>query len=159
MPAVLWTLVLPEAAFAYLAAWTLLALSGLVAAGQSDRSDKLGPLPRGRWRPLDRVPDATQRERSVAARAVVAVDEARRGATKAVVVSVTRPVAEVDSPMSAEQGLDAVAALFDGAGAEVEVRQLPACPDRAGDILAVININAAKCHHACATWPASSQAP
>ena len=68
-----------------------------------------------------------------------AVDEARRRATNAVVVNVTRPVAEVDSPMSAEQTLDAVAALFEGAGVDVEVRQLPASPDRAGAILAVMS--------------------
>jgi hypothetical protein len=42
------------------------------------------------------------------------VDEARWRATKAVVVNVTRPVAEVDSPMSAEQTLDAVAAPLQG---------------------------------------------
>jgi hypothetical protein len=34
----LWTLVSPEAAFAYLAAWMLLALAGLVAAAWSNRS-------------------------------------------------------------------------------------------------------------------------
>lgn len=68
-----------------------------------------------------------------------AVDEARRRATKAVVVNVTRPVAEVDSPISAERGLDAVAALFRRAGIDVEIRQLPASPDRAGDILAVMS--------------------
>jgi nucleotide-binding universal stress UspA family protein len=68
-----------------------------------------------------------------------AVHEARWRATNAVVVNVTRPVGEVDSPMSAEQGLDAVAALFQRAGVEVEVRQLPASPDRAGDILAVMS--------------------
>jgi nucleotide-binding universal stress UspA family protein len=68
-----------------------------------------------------------------------AVDEARWRATKAVVVNVTRPVAEVHSPISAEQGLDAVAALFKRAGVEVEVRQLPSSPDRAGDILAVMS--------------------
>jgi nucleotide-binding universal stress UspA family protein len=68
-----------------------------------------------------------------------AVDEARRRATNAVVVNVTRPVAEVDSPMSAEQTLDAVAALFKRAGVDVEIRQLPASPDRAGAILAVIS--------------------
>jgi hypothetical protein len=49
-----------------------------------------------------------------------AVDEARRRSTKAVVVNVTRPVVEVDSPMSAEQTLDAVTALFKGAGVDVE---------------------------------------
>ena len=68
-----------------------------------------------------------------------AVDEARRRATKAVVVNVTRPVAEVDSPMSAEQTLDAVAALFKRAEVDVEIRQLPASPDRAGAILAVMS--------------------
>ena len=68
-----------------------------------------------------------------------AVDEARWRATKAVVVNVTRPVAEVDSPMSAEQTLDAVAALFERAGVDVEVRQLPGSPDRAGAILAVMS--------------------
>lgn len=68
-----------------------------------------------------------------------AVDEARWRATKAVVVNVTRPVSEVHSPVSAEQGLDAAAALFEQAGVEVEVRQLPASSDRAGDILAVIS--------------------
>jgi len=48
-----------------------------------------------------------------------AVDEARWRATKAVVVNVTRPVVEVDSPMSAEQTLDAVAALFKRAEVDV----------------------------------------
>ena len=68
-----------------------------------------------------------------------AVEEARWRATKAVVVNVTRPVVEVDSPMSAEQTLDAVAALFKVAGVDVEIRQLPASPDRAGAILAVMS--------------------
>jgi nucleotide-binding universal stress UspA family protein len=67
-----------------------------------------------------------------------AVHEARWRATNAVVVNVTRPAAEVNSPISTEQGLDAVAALFQRAGVEVDVRQLPASVDRAGDILAVI---------------------
>jgi nucleotide-binding universal stress UspA family protein len=68
-----------------------------------------------------------------------AVKEARWRATNAVVVNVTRPVAEVDSPMSAEQTLDAVADLFRAAGVAVEIRQLPASPDRAGAILAVMS--------------------
>ena len=68
-----------------------------------------------------------------------AVDEARWWATKAVVVNVTRPVAEVDSPMSAEQTLDAVAALFKEAGVDVEIRQLPGSPDRADAILAAMS--------------------
>jgi nucleotide-binding universal stress UspA family protein len=68
-----------------------------------------------------------------------AVHEAGWRATNAVVVNVTRTVAEVDAPISAEQWLDAVAALFQRSGVEVEVRQLPASSDRAGDILAVIS--------------------
>ena len=68
-----------------------------------------------------------------------AVDEARWRGTKAVVVNVTRPVAEVDSPMSAEQTLDAVTALFERAGVDVEIHQLSASPDRAGAILAVMS--------------------
>jgi nucleotide-binding universal stress UspA family protein len=68
-----------------------------------------------------------------------AVQEARWRGTDAVVVNVTRPVSEVDSPMSAEQALDAAAALFQGDGVEVAVRQLPPSPDRAGDILAAIS--------------------
>jgi nucleotide-binding universal stress UspA family protein len=67
-----------------------------------------------------------------------AVEEARARATKAIVVNVTRPVAEVDAPVSAEQGLDAVAALFESVGVDVEIRQLPSSTDRAGDILKVI---------------------
>src|SRR4051812_32761425 len=68
----------------------------------------------------------------------VAVEEARARATDAVVVNVTRPAAEVQSPISAEQGLDAVAALFQRAGVHADVRQLPASSDRAGVILAVM---------------------
>lgn len=68
-----------------------------------------------------------------------AVNEARWRATNAMVVNVTRPAAEVDSPLSAEQGLDAAAALFEEAGVEVEVRQLPPSSDRAGDILALMS--------------------
>lgn len=67
-----------------------------------------------------------------------AIEEARSRATKAVVVNVTRPVAEVDAPVSAEQGLDAVAELFESSGVEVEIRQLPAATDRAGALLQVI---------------------
>lgn len=68
----------------------------------------------------------------------VALQEARARGTNAVVVNVTRPAAEVDSPVSAEQGLDAVAALFHRAGVQAEIRQLPGSSDRAGDILAVM---------------------
>ncbi|MGZ4454142.1 MAG: universal stress protein [Nocardioides sp.] len=66
-----------------------------------------------------------------------AVDEARRRSTGALVVNVTRPAAQVDSPLSAEQGLDAVAALIAASDVEVEVRQLPAGTDTADGILAV----------------------
>lgn len=66
-------------------------------------------------------------------------DEARWRGTDAVVVNVTRPVAEIDSPLSTEQGLDAAASFFQAAGVDVQVRQLPARPDRAGAILAVIS--------------------
>jgi nucleotide-binding universal stress UspA family protein len=68
----------------------------------------------------------------------VAIGEARQRATDAVVVNVTQPGGGGDSPVSAEQGLDAVAARFQAAGVEVDVRQLPAGTDRAGDILAVV---------------------
>lgn len=66
-----------------------------------------------------------------------AVEEARRRGTGAVVVNVTRPAGEVDSPVSAEQNLDAVATLFAEAGVPVEVRQLPAGTDPADGVVAV----------------------
>jgi len=68
-----------------------------------------------------------------------AVDQARWRAAKAVIVNVTRPVAEIDSPISTEQWLDAAAAVFEKAGVAVEVRQLPSSLDRAGDILMVMS--------------------
>lgn len=68
----------------------------------------------------------------------VAIDEARQRATSAIVVNVTQPAAQVDAPVSVEQGLDAVAARFQQAGVEVEVRQLSPSNDPAGDILAVV---------------------
>ena len=67
----------------------------------------------------------------------IAIAEARRRDTEAVVVNVTRPAAEVDSPVSAEQNLDAVAARFAEAGVPVEVRQLPAGTDPADGVVAV----------------------
>ena len=67
----------------------------------------------------------------------IAIAEARRRETGAVVVNVTRPAAAVDSPVSAEQNLDAVAARFAEAGVPVEVRQLPAGTDPADGVLAV----------------------
>ena len=67
----------------------------------------------------------------------VAIAEASRRGTGAVVVNVTRPAAAVDSPVSAEQNLDAVAARFAEAGVPVEVRQLPAGTDPADGVVAV----------------------
>jgi nucleotide-binding universal stress UspA family protein len=67
----------------------------------------------------------------------VAIAEASRRETGVVVVNVTRPAAEVDSPVSAEQNLDAVAARFAEAGVPVEVRQLPAGTDPADGVIAV----------------------
>jgi nucleotide-binding universal stress UspA family protein len=67
----------------------------------------------------------------------VAVEEARRRLTRAVVVNVTRPPEKVESPFSTEQSLDAVAATFAAAGVEVDVRQLPAGTDPADGVLAV----------------------
>jgi len=66
-----------------------------------------------------------------------AIEEARRRGTGAVVVNVTRPASTVDSPVSAEQNLDAVAARFAEAGVPVEVRQLPAGTDPADGIVVV----------------------
>jgi nucleotide-binding universal stress UspA family protein len=67
----------------------------------------------------------------------IAIAEARRRETGGVIVNVTRPAAEVDSPVSAEQNLDAVAARFAEAGVAVEVRQLPAGTDPADGVVAV----------------------
>jgi nucleotide-binding universal stress UspA family protein len=67
-----------------------------------------------------------------------AVEEARVRSTGAVVVNVTRPASEVDSPLSAEQLGDAVAALFAASDVEVELRQLPAGTDPADGILSVV---------------------
>jgi len=67
-----------------------------------------------------------------------AVEEARLRSTGVVVVNVTRPASEVDSPLSAEQIGDAVAALFAASGVDVELRQLPAGTDPARGILDVV---------------------
>ncbi len=64
-----------------------------------------------------------------------AVQEAALRSTGAVVVNVTRPEADVDSPFSAEQILDAVAERFASAGVAVDVRQLPTNPEVAEAIL------------------------
>lgn len=65
-----------------------------------------------------------------------ALDEAVRRSTGAVVVSVTRPAAKV-TPVSAEQGLDAIVALFRSEGVDVGVHQLPGGTDVAEGILGV----------------------
>lgn len=67
-----------------------------------------------------------------------AVEEARLRSTGAVVVNVTRPVSEVDSPLSAEQLGDAVAAMFAASGVKAEFRLLPAGTDPAEGILKVV---------------------
>ncbi len=65
----------------------------------------------------------------------VALKEATLRSSRAVVVNVTRPEAEIDSPFSAEQSLDAVAERFADAGVEVELRQVPPTSDVAQAIL------------------------
>ncbi len=66
-----------------------------------------------------------------------AVSEATTRSTGVLVVNVTRPVADVDSPFSAEQTLDAVAARVREAGLTVEVRQLPPGAEPADGVLEV----------------------
>jgi nucleotide-binding universal stress UspA family protein len=67
-----------------------------------------------------------------------AVAESRLRSTDAVLVNVTRPASDVDSPFSAEQLIDAAVALFAAADVNVEVRQLPAGTDPAEGILQVV---------------------
>ena len=67
-----------------------------------------------------------------------AVEEARLRSSGVVVVNVTRPVSEVDSPLSAEQLGDAVAGLLASSGIMAELRQLPAGTDPAEGILQVV---------------------
>ncbi len=66
-----------------------------------------------------------------------AVVEAARRSTGVVLVNVTRPAGEVDSPFSAEQSLDAAAARFTEAGVPVELRQLAGGTDTADAVVAV----------------------
>jgi nucleotide-binding universal stress UspA family protein len=66
-----------------------------------------------------------------------AVDEAKRRATDAVVVNVTRPAEQVGPEFSTEQLLDGAARRFGEAGIAVEVRQLPGGVDTADAIVAV----------------------
>lgn len=68
-----------------------------------------------------------------------ALREAQARDTDAVVVNVTRPASEVDFPMSAEQGLDAIEEQFLLAGVPAEIRQLPGVPDPATAILSVLS--------------------
>jgi nucleotide-binding universal stress UspA family protein len=65
----------------------------------------------------------------------VAVQETQRRSTDAVVLNVTRPDAEVDSPFSAEQTLDAVGQRFASLGLNAQIRQLPPTADVAQAIL------------------------
>jgi len=66
-----------------------------------------------------------------------AVAEAKAHGLGAVVVNVTEPDGAVDSPFSAEQALDAVAAQFTAAGVPVDVRQFPAGTDPGEAVLEV----------------------
>jgi nucleotide-binding universal stress UspA family protein len=66
-----------------------------------------------------------------------AVDEAKRRATDAVVVNVTRPAEQVGPEFSTEQLLDGAARRFGEAAIAVEVRQLPGGVDTADAIVAV----------------------
>jgi len=65
----------------------------------------------------------------------VAVEETRLRSTDAVVVNITRPQADIDSPFSAEQTLDAVAEKFAAAGLNAEIWQVPPTADVAQAIL------------------------
>src|SRR6478609_8208689 len=67
-----------------------------------------------------------------------ALEEARRRKTSVVVVNVTPAGSDAAAPFSAEQSLDAVAALFASASIEADIRQLPAHPDAADTILDVV---------------------
>jgi nucleotide-binding universal stress UspA family protein len=64
-----------------------------------------------------------------------AVREAQLRSTDALVVNVTRPDSDADSPFSAEQTLDAVAEKFAAAGVSAEVRQVPPSSDVAQEII------------------------
>lgn len=65
----------------------------------------------------------------------VAVQEASLRSSAAVVLNITRPEGDVDSPFSAEQTLDAVAERFASVGLAAEIRQLPPTADVAQAIL------------------------
>lgn len=69
----------------------------------------------------------------------VAVQETQLRATDAVVLNVTRPQADIDSPFSAEQTLDAVAERFAALGLNAEIWQVPPTADVAQAILDAVD--------------------
>ncbi|MFC6237703.1 universal stress protein [Longivirga aurantiaca] len=69
----------------------------------------------------------------------VAVQETQLRATDAVVLNVTRPQADIDSPFSAEQTLDAVAERFAALGLNAEIWQVPPTGDVAQAILDAVD--------------------
>ena len=69
----------------------------------------------------------------------VAVQETQLRATDAVVLNITRPQADVDSPFSAEQTLDAVAERFAALGLNAEIWQVPPTNDVAQAILDAVD--------------------
>lgn len=68
---------------------------------------------------------------------VAAVGEAERRATDVVVVNVTRPADQDETPFSEEQVLDAVQARFRAAGIASELRALPSGIDVADAVTEV----------------------
>lgn len=74
----------------------------------------------------------------------VAVQETQLRATDAVVLNVTRPQADIDSPFSAEQTLDAVAERFAALGLNAEIWQVPPTADVAQAILDAVDKSGAE---------------
>lgn len=74
----------------------------------------------------------------------VAVQEAQLRSTDAVVVNITRPQADIDSPFSAEQTLDAVAERFSSVGLNAEIWQVPPTADVAQAILDAVDKSGAE---------------
>ena len=73
-----------------------------------------------------------------------AVEEAERRATDVVVLNVTRPADQDETPFTEEQVLDAVQARFRAAGVSSEVRQLATGTDVADAVIEVAGETAAE---------------
>jgi nucleotide-binding universal stress UspA family protein len=73
-----------------------------------------------------------------------AVEEAERRGSAVVVVNVTRPADQDDTPFTEEQVLDAVQARFRAAGVQSDVRQLPSGTDIADAVIEVAEETAAE---------------